>query len=686
MKQKRLVALLLVLAMLFAVVTVIAACDKHECKHVCETCGKCTDATCTDPACKDKCPGHETAHVCGHVCPTCGKCTDNTCTDPVCADKCQGHVADGEFTPITQPVAGQYYMGMKCSGDTYYYLKGGMNGYYMATSSNKEDAVIVDLIADGDGWLLKQGNQYMEIENSNGHINAVYKATRTAGKHWSWDETYNIFTWENGTYFYGTYGSFNTIGGGNYATHAASNYKAQLGTFGNQQVVQPDPESVTLNKSGTLYLAPQSGNYIQLNATVQPVAASQDVEWSSSNEQAATVQNGKVTYVGAGQTTITATAKDTAIKTEVTIVVTDKGSREQPLSVVEAIALMDTAGDGVTLGDSNNKFYITGKVEEGSIYSQTWTVNLLGTGDKKLQCSFEHDNSVAKLVGYGNGKLDNCTLVLKVSLKKDSGTYTVVDASVDSGTLPDVTAIVIDETAEVKMPLHAKLEVKEILPTNARLDGTEQWHSSDESKATVDNNGEVTGVAAGNVQIWVSVGEIESNKCNVTITAQESSSKFVYDWTGKLTADTVCDSTLYDYGGAEEGQDMLGDLNKWTPGQTEIKSCILTNGKFSNTGMGFGHMPGRSKKDTTIALTTEHQIKKITFKIIPLAEATTTQISVNGKSFTKDKPADAVYNGKLDSAFDVEITLDSASTSLNIVANGDPNTNKFVIVGMTLEW
>lgn len=27
-------------------------------------------------------------HVCQHVCPYCGKCTDETCTDPVCADKC----------------------------------------------------------------------------------------------------------------------------------------------------------------------------------------------------------------------------------------------------------------------------------------------------------------------------------------------------------------------------------------------------------------------------------------------------------------------------------------------------------------------------------------------------------------------------------------------------------------------
>ncbi|MCI8612598.1 MAG: carbohydrate-binding protein [Clostridia bacterium] len=66
----------------------------HECAHVCEDCGKCTDADCTDPACADKCEGHQPeAHVCGHVCPEtdCGKCTDPDCTDPFCADKCTGH-------------------------------------------------------------------------------------------------------------------------------------------------------------------------------------------------------------------------------------------------------------------------------------------------------------------------------------------------------------------------------------------------------------------------------------------------------------------------------------------------------------------------------------------------------------------------------------------------------------------
>ncbi len=32
------------------------------------------------------------AHVCESECPFCGKCTDETCTEAVCADKCEGHV------------------------------------------------------------------------------------------------------------------------------------------------------------------------------------------------------------------------------------------------------------------------------------------------------------------------------------------------------------------------------------------------------------------------------------------------------------------------------------------------------------------------------------------------------------------------------------------------------------------
>lgn len=44
-------------------------------------------ALCVFAGCNESVPPHE----CGHVCPTCGKCTDETCDDPVCAEKCEGH-------------------------------------------------------------------------------------------------------------------------------------------------------------------------------------------------------------------------------------------------------------------------------------------------------------------------------------------------------------------------------------------------------------------------------------------------------------------------------------------------------------------------------------------------------------------------------------------------------------------
>ena len=65
----------------------------HMCESVCEECGKCLDADCTEEACEDKCAGHTPAptHTCESKCPTCNKCTDTACTETVCEDKCAGH-------------------------------------------------------------------------------------------------------------------------------------------------------------------------------------------------------------------------------------------------------------------------------------------------------------------------------------------------------------------------------------------------------------------------------------------------------------------------------------------------------------------------------------------------------------------------------------------------------------------
>lgn len=61
MKKARLIAIVLLALVMVLALGLTAACEKHECQHVCPTCGKCT-SDCTDPACADKCPGHEPEH------------------------------------------------------------------------------------------------------------------------------------------------------------------------------------------------------------------------------------------------------------------------------------------------------------------------------------------------------------------------------------------------------------------------------------------------------------------------------------------------------------------------------------------------------------------------------------------------------------------------------------------------
>ena len=76
--------------------------NPHECESVCEECGKCLDAECTEEACADKCEGHVPPHECESVCDECGKCLDAECEEEACADKCEGHVPPHECESVCE--------------------------------------------------------------------------------------------------------------------------------------------------------------------------------------------------------------------------------------------------------------------------------------------------------------------------------------------------------------------------------------------------------------------------------------------------------------------------------------------------------------------------------------------------------------------------------------------------------
>lgn len=110
------------------------------------------------------------------------------------------------------------------------------------------------------------------------------------------------------------------------------------------KVVTP-VESITLS-SEKLVLIP--GAKENLVATILPATASdKSVEWTSSNEEVVTVENGEVTAIAAGEATITATA-DNGAKTATCAVEVKAVDSENPLKVISfniTVSNNDTTND-----------------------------------------------------------------------------------------------------------------------------------------------------------------------------------------------------------------------------------------------------------------------------------------------------------------------------------------------------
>ena len=465
------------------------------------------------------------------------------------------------------------------------------------------------------------------------------------------------------------------------------------------QVPMEDVESITLNTPQELNFLPIENNTMSIKATISPDKASQDVDWNSSDTSVATVQDQGTTCLlrltgKVGNTIITATAAGTTKSASVTINVegsTHGTTEEDPLTVDEAITKLDEKGNLIA-DDSGVLYYVRGVVDAGSTLANARYAFTVSNTDKskKLTCDFFTSAFGKFNVKNGDGALDGCTVLFHLNFTKEGDTYGndkgASENVILSCTFPALQAIEIEaEKTEVILPYSVEITVKSITPASAVFENVE-WISSDETKATVSGDtvkATVKTISAGEVKISVKCGDVTSNEITLTLTEEQKAIKAVYDWTDGLTADTVCSNTYYTV--SLPKTDMVSShINVWTPDQTEILTMLATNGKTVRDGKGIGFYPGKASSPGSIDFTTVHQIKKISFKIIPYSDATMVQFSVNGKEYSEEK-GDKTWDGKLTSAIDVTLDLTEASNTLKFEKNGTKGNN-FVIVGMTLEW
>ncbi|MDE6809929.1 MAG: Ig-like domain-containing protein [Muribaculaceae bacterium] len=235
------------------------------------------------------------------------------------------------------------------------------------------------------------------------------------------------------------------------------------------------PQSLTLELTSVSLLI---GETKQLKATVLPESGEFAVEWSVTDTNVATITaDGLLTAVSAGETTVT--AKCGELTAECKVYVT------RNVIAVESISLSESA---VTL-TTGEETILTVTISPADATDPTV---MWATSDETVATV---TNGTVKAVGEGSA-----TITASVGDKKAECNVTVKSSIIAVETItvaPSALVLKCGDTGQLKA---------EVRPDNA-TDKTIKWSSSDTDVATVDNNGVVTAIKPGSVNITASSGD-----------------------------------------------------------------------------------------------------------------------------------------------------------------------------------
>ena len=251
-----------------------------------------------------------------------------------------------------------------------------------------------------------------------------------------------------------------------------------------EKTIQVD--SITVNDKLSLKV----GESCALSVTFNPAdATDKTLKWSSDKTAVATVDsNGKVTAVAVGSAKITATSNNGKTAVCNVEVVDNK------ISVTE-VSLNKTA------------------------------LELVVEGTETLTATIKPENATDKTVTWATSDTAIVTVDTNGKVKAvKEGTATITVTTKDGGKKAECKVTVKSKTTENSISLDktsASMKVGETLTLTAKVtpEGKKvTWKSSDETKATVDENGKVTAKAEGKVDITATI-ENKSATCNITVSA-----------------------------------------------------------------------------------------------------------------------------------------------------------------------
>ena len=361
--------------------------------------------------------------------------------------------------------------------------------------------------------------------------------------------------------------------------------------------VTTKPESIMMDYTERDIYTTKS---VTLEAIVLPESANdKSVKWTSSNKQVATVdQNGKVTGVGTGMTTITATTNVGGLTATCIVNVTKKKE-------VQSVTIT-SGGDPITA----KTLYINDnpKAVFGSSVSPTnatFKDVVWSSTDPKIVSV----DQLGNIKGLAEG-------VATIKCTSEDNPYAVATCVVYVKV--KVMGVEISKSELSVVETKSKTLSADILPSNASNKNL-TWSSSDESIVKVDKNGKVTGVKAGTAYITVKAGNGRfSDTCKVTVT------RIIYSQKVKLnkTTLTLNDGKTYQLSATVQPESATSKSVIWSSSNTKVVK-VDSEGEVTAVDPGTAYIYCKTK-DTGITAKCKVTVKAVKATSISFSSSSTT--------------------------------------------------------------
>lgn len=315
--------------------------------------------------------------------------------------------------------------------------------------------------------------------------------------------------------------------------------------------------SITLDKtSAAMYV----GDELTLTATALPQNANESVSWTSGNATVASVENGKVTALAAGKTTITAKNEVGTIEAACEIIVYAKAESLAFQASTREMTVGDELEFAATVTPANGTKAIAYETSNREVVTidENGKLTAVAYGSATITATLDGKTATCEIIVYNNVEsivLDKETALLKAedtlqliaTITPATGTKgvtyessnTQVATVSESGLVTAVatgsatiTAKVGDKTATCEVNVLSVALTKTSLVvglnetsalswvvTPVTYDGelTAVYESSDQTVATVSEDGEITALKSGRTIITLTVGDMFTATCEVTV-------------------------------------------------------------------------------------------------------------------------------------------------------------------------